>query len=200
VTVFSDILKQRIPSGCVLSDVQIGRLVAHYELMLHWNRRVNLTRISAPVEAAVKHYAECLFLGQCLPSNARRIVDIGSGAGFPGFVLAVGWPRLEVTLVESDRRKAVFLREASHGMSNVRVEALRCEQLSGRWDCLVSRAVAWRHLEKVAPRLARFAALLTSQQEAEAVLKSRVYSWAAPQPVAGTRERIVLVGEVPRET
>lgn len=200
MTDFASALRRHIPNDCGLSQVQIRQLVTHYELMLRWNRKLNLTRITAPEEAAEKHYGESLFLGRCLPENARRIVDIGSGAGFPGFVLAVGWPELEVTLVESDQRKAVFLREAASGFRNVHVRAVRAEQLSGRWDCLVARAVAWRDLEKFAPKFAPCVALLTSSEDAVGIAKSEAYGWKAFQPVPGTKRRVVLIGEVPRET
>jgi hypothetical protein len=107
---------------------------------------------------------------------------------------------LEVTLVERDQRKAVFLREATSGLRNIHIQAVRAEELSGRWDCLVSRAVAWRDLEKFAPKLARCVALLTISEEAVGIVKSEAYGWKAPQPIPGTKRRVVLIGEVPRET
>lgn len=124
-----------------LNDSQMEALWQHYELLRRWNARINLTRV-IELEAAVRsHYAESLFVGTHVPQSARGVIDVGSGAGFPGFVLAVARPELQVTLLESDQRKAAFLREASDFAPNVRVLALRSREVEGRWDLVVSRAV-----------------------------------------------------------
>ena len=112
-----------------LSSGQCAALEAHYQLLLKWNRRLNLTSIKDLEEVVTRHYGESLFLGARLPEGALRIVDVGSGAGFPGFPVAVLRPECEVTLVESHQRKAVFLREASRGLPNVRVLGLRAEEV-----------------------------------------------------------------------
>jgi len=77
-----------------------------------------------------------------LPPGAQRVVDIGSGAGFPGIPIAVFRPDCEVNLVECHQRKAVFLREATRELSNVKVISKRAEDVRDRFDWLVSRAVA----------------------------------------------------------
>ena len=112
-----------------LSAVQEQALERHYELMVRWNARLNLTRITDEADAARRHYAESLFLAWCLPPGSLRIVDIGSGPGFPGFPIAVARPEVQVTLVESVSKKAMFLKEASRGEANVQVIAGRAESL-----------------------------------------------------------------------
>ena len=122
--------------------MQLGQLESHYELLLRWNRKLNLTRIEELEDVVRLHYCESLFLSQCLPPGPLRIVDVGSGGGFPGIPVAVSRPECEVTLVESHQRKAVFLREATRGLTNVTVAAKRAEDLVGSFDWVVSRAVA----------------------------------------------------------
>jgi 16S rRNA (guanine(527)-N(7))-methyltransferase RsmG len=136
---FRDCLLADFPS---LSALQLDQLEQHYNLLLKWNSRMNLTRVVAPDEAARIHYAESLLLACVLPPGPLRVADIGSGAGFPGMAIAVFRPDCTVDLVESDQRKAVFLREATRDLENVRVIASRAEELSHKYDWLVSRAIA----------------------------------------------------------
>ena len=125
-----------------LSDAQLDQLQNHYEALTRWNERLNLTRIRGMDDSVRFHYCESLFLARSLPPGAQRIVDIGSGAGFPGIPVAVFRPDCEVILVESHQRKSVFLREAARELPNVRVISNRAEDLRGRFDWLISRAVA----------------------------------------------------------
>src|SRR5690242_14425854 len=134
-TALRDLLGLQFP----LAPGQFERLGAHYELLLKWNRVLNLTSVRSLNEAAERHYGESLFLASRLPAGSFRIVDIGSGAGFPGFPVAVARPDCQITLVESHQRKAVFLREASRGMPNVAVGAQRAESVSENFDWAISR-------------------------------------------------------------
>src|SRR4029079_1921680 len=118
------------------------QLVKHYSLLCQWNKRVNLTRIITPGDAATLHYAESLFGAQFV--REEKVLDIGSGAGFPGIPLAVVRPDSHVTALEANNRKAIFLKEAkdSIGLSNLRVETARIEDFD--WDeygLLTSRAL-----------------------------------------------------------
>ena len=127
--------------GVTASPSQIGRMRDHFELLTKWNRRMNLTRITDVREAVRRHYGESAFLHRELPET-KSVVDVGSGAGFPGFPFAVMRPETHVTLVESRRRKAAFLREASRALSNVTVANCRVADWNGvaQWGLL--RAVA----------------------------------------------------------
>lgn len=139
---FRELLAREFAPYGALSETQLSQLEAHYALLVRWNPRLNLTRI-IDVEDAVKfHYCESLFLGASLPPGELRIVDVGSGGGFPGIPVAILRPNCQVTLVESHQRKAVFLREASRDLPNVKVFAGRAEDHSGTFDWVVSRAVA----------------------------------------------------------
>jgi 16S rRNA (guanine(527)-N(7))-methyltransferase RsmG len=125
----------------VYGGAPLDALQAHFDLLTRWNAKLNLTRITSDDEAARLHYCESLYLGRVLPPGPLKIVDIGTGAGFPGIPLAILRPECQVTLVESHQRKAVFLLEATRQMPNVRVLARRAQDLTDRFDWVVSRAV-----------------------------------------------------------
>lgn len=98
--------------GLELSAETLDMLVVHYELLLRWNEKVNLTSVDQPGQAAQFHYLESLYGTKWLDTDCHHLVDIGSGAGFPGLVIAVSQPWLRVTLVERNRKRAAFLQEA----------------------------------------------------------------------------------------
>jgi 16S rRNA (guanine(527)-N(7))-methyltransferase RsmG len=158
--VFRDLLLRRVSSFCQLTTSQVDQLQQHYELMLRWNKTINLTRIEDEQEVVDRHYAESLFLGSNLPDGPLHIADLGSGAGFPGIPIAILRPEYSVTLIESHQRKAVFLKEASRELGNVRVASKRAEDVGDTFDWVVSRAVSWDAVKKVgfvlAPKLALF--------------------------------------------
>jgi len=126
-----------------LSETQINNLVQHYGMLRVWNERTNLTRIIEPEEAARLHYADSLFGGQFIEA-ASTLIDLGSGAGFPAIPLAVLRPDVQVTAIEANHKKALFLREAKDalGLANFSVAAARLEafDLTG-FDLLTSRAL-----------------------------------------------------------
>ena len=124
-----------------LSPEQVAALEAHLDLLERWNRTINLTAIKGKEEAIAKHVGESLFLSAYLPEGALRMCDVGSGGGFPGIPVAIARPDCKVTLVESDVRKGVFLREASRKLANVTVLTQRFELVPGEFDWLISRAV-----------------------------------------------------------
>jgi len=96
-----------------LTDETVSQLYAHYRLLLRWNERTSLVGPGTLCRAVELHYAEALAALPHIPrSSAGTLVDVGSGAGFPGFVLAAARPRLRVVLVESRARKWAFLRAA----------------------------------------------------------------------------------------
>lgn len=113
--------------GLELDTQQIERLGAYYQLFLHWNDRLHLVAPCSPGEFAVRHVLESLLLVKHLPGNAS-IVDVGSGAGLPIIPCLLLRDDLRATLIESSKRKGVFLREA-----------LRAVQPASRTGVLVRR-------------------------------------------------------------
>ncbi len=165
-----------------------------------WNRVLNLSAIHDLETAVVKHYCESLFLGSCLPGQPARIVDVGSGAGFPGFPIAVLRADCQVVLVESHQRKAVFLKEATRHTPNVRVFAGRADQLDERFEWLVSRAVAWDDLERDAVHLANRVALLVSSWDCQRLMENSRVVWSARRALPWGEHGVVLTGDVSRGT
>jgi 16S rRNA (guanine527-N7)-methyltransferase len=132
-------------------------LKAHHDLLQRWNSRLNLTRI----DSLERNYGESLFLGEHLPPGALRICDIGTGPGFPGFPVAILRKDCQVTLIEAHQKKAVFLKEASRNVPNIRVLAKRAEDVHEHFDWAISRAVSAEDLAPYLTRLAKNYALLT---------------------------------------
>ena len=157
---FRDLLLSRVSRFCQLSPGQLDQLEQHYELMLRWNKVINLTRIEDVEEVVDRHYAESLFLGSKLPSGPLRVADVGSGAGFPGLPIAVLRPECAISLIESHKRKAVFLKEASRALKNLSVIGQRAEEVDQIFDWVVSRAVSWEDLQRYGVKLAPNLALL----------------------------------------
>ena len=179
-----------VPDVPVLSSEQIEILEVHYHLLKRWNRTLNLTSIDRLEEAVERHYCESLFVAQVLELSPQSIADIGSGPGFPGFPLAVLRPDCSVTLIESHQRKAVFLKEASRKLPNVRVLAKRAEEVKETFDWAVSRAVSYEDLAGSLPGLASKVALLTGTEAPPAKLG---YVWqAVPRPWG--EQRFLRVG------
>jgi 16S rRNA (guanine527-N7)-methyltransferase len=126
-----------------LSDPQQAQLARHYALLRVWNRRINLTRIIAPEEAARLHYADSLAGGRFLGA-AQTVLDIGSGAGFPAIPLAVLRPDVQVTALEANQKKSLFLAEAGDALrlANFKVATARLETFDlSAFDLLTSRAL-----------------------------------------------------------
>jgi 16S rRNA (guanine527-N7)-methyltransferase len=172
--------REFLPFG-TLSDEQLTSLDRHYSLLTQWNQRMNLTRIEKLEDVVRLHYCESLFLALQLPVGPLRVVDIGSGAGFPGFPVSVFRPEYSVDLVESDRRKAVFLREACVA-PNVRVLTDRAESLKGNYDWAISRAV--RPKDVLAPGLASNVAMLMNAKDSSAADSVIRVPWGVDHVVA----------------
>jgi 16S rRNA (guanine527-N7)-methyltransferase len=143
VSRFREVLLAEVPD---LLLPELDALEAHYRLMVRWNQRLNLTRIDSEDDAARFHYVESIFLARHVAREVRTIVDVGSGAGFPGIPCAIVRPEWQVTLVEADQRKAVFLKEASRSLPNIKVMTRRAEDVRENFELLISRAVAVKDL------------------------------------------------------
>ncbi|WP_246120671.1 16S rRNA (guanine(527)-N(7))-methyltransferase RsmG [Luteimonas granuli] len=127
-------------------DASLAAPLRRYlELLARWNRTYNLTAIRDPGEMVTLHLLDSLSMHAHVRGVAR-LADLGTGAGLPGIPLAIALPELQVTLVESNGKKARFLREAVRtlGLANVRVAESRAEALDmpGAFDAITARAMA----------------------------------------------------------
>jgi len=186
---FESTIRRALEGVCTISEEQCSALKEHFEVLLRWNRRMNLTSIRDPLEVIERHYCESVFLGMHLPEGEVTVVDVGSGAGFPGIGVAVMRPLARVTLVESNQKKVAFLKESTRKVGNVRVLGRRAEDVEERFDWLISRAVAWADL----PMLGDHVALLASEPAPE-------FPWRENVRLPWGDRRVLLIGDVPRGT
>lgn len=130
-----------------LSEAAVDALYAHYQELSLWNRRLSLVGPGTASEIVARHYGEALAALPLLPPQARIGVDLGSGAGFPGIVLAAARPGLAMTFVEAREKKWAFLLAAVRRASlpctalNVRVGSPLPAGLPARLDLVTSRAL-----------------------------------------------------------
>jgi len=184
---FGELLAREFASYGSLTVRQIELLEEHYNLLVRWNARLNLTRIDSVNEAVRLHYCESLFLATRIPAGALRLLDVGSGAGFPGIPIGVLRPECTVTLVEAHQRKAVFLREASRNLKNVNVVTARAENLKPEYDWMVSRAVSPEEVRKL--HLANNLAMLVGREEAAKFDRHEAIPWGTDRFLAFHVER-----------
>lgn len=133
-----------------LSDGQVETLLGHYQRMVATNAQFNLTRITGPADAAVKHYADSLTLLKIEGLDRDQpatLLDVGTGAGFPALPLAVACPKWKVTAIDGTGKKIRFLEETASelGVSNLKAIHARGDELARRrerpFDMVVFRAV-----------------------------------------------------------
>jgi 16S rRNA (guanine527-N7)-methyltransferase len=130
-----------------LGDRALDALHAHYQELSAWNRRLSLIGPGTLGEILERHYGESLAALPLIPPDARQGLDVGSGAGFPGFVLAAARPGLEMTLAEARERKWAFLSAAARKASlpcrclNVRVSIPLPAGLPASLDVVTTRAL-----------------------------------------------------------
>lgn len=129
-----------------LSDQQIATFKQYCSLLKEWNEKFNLTAITDDEEIVEKHFYDCLLALKFIKQDSLDVCDLGSGAGFPGLVFAIAKPHWKITLVDSTKKKTVFLEEAARamGLKNVKVMNKRGEELPfrERFDLVTARAVA----------------------------------------------------------
>ena len=128
-----------------LSKEQIIKFEKYANLLLEWNEKFNLTAITKIDEIEEKHFIDSLYLCKYVELDNQRLLDVGSGAGFPGIPLAIAHPKLHVTLLESNGKKVSFLKEVIKQLklSNVDIIQGRAEELGKResFDIVTARAV-----------------------------------------------------------
>ena len=133
-----------------LDDKAIERLCDYNDLLVQWNEKINLTALTAPEDVALKHFADSMMLLQYTEiEGGARVIDVGTGAGFPGLVLKIVRPDLQLTLLDSLQKRLVFLETVCETLEleNVSLVHSRAEdgsrtELRDSFDVAVSRAVA----------------------------------------------------------
>lgn len=202
-----------------LTPDDLRRISMHIDILRRWNARFNLTSIRIHEEIVTRHFGESLFAARRLfPSRGRHgeeyndkvltenLADIGSGAGFPGIPIKLWAPHVPVTLIESNHKKATFLREVARSLTltDIDIKTARAESLTGgTFDTVTLRAVErYESILPTAVRLlkptGRLALLIGSAQllHIQSILPN--LSWSESYPVPGSRSRVMVVGRTYR--
>jgi 16S rRNA (guanine527-N7)-methyltransferase len=187
-----------------ISQEQLGCTVAYLDLLLKWNAKINLTAIRSPEEIVTRHFGESFFAARHLLSKDNHLgsaIDIGSGAGFPGLPMKIWAPSLGLTLIESNGRKATFLREVCRALhlSGVEVVSERAEDVEARADLVTVRAVerfesVLLTAEKLMSSGGTLALLIGGGQEETAKGVLPKLKWQDPLPIPLSRNRVLIVG------
>ena len=139
----ANILAQAIDElGLTLSAQQQSSLLLYLDQLLLWNKAYNLTAITDPVDALIKHVIDCLAIIPHLPSGS--LLDIGTGAGLPAVIIAICQPERSCTALDSNQKKIRFIKQISSelGLSNMQPIASRIEAHEANYDVVTSRAFA----------------------------------------------------------
>lgn len=182
-------------------------------LLLRWNQSLALTTITYPEEIVRFHFGESLFAASVYGITSGRLADVGSGAGFPGLPLKMAAPVIDLTLIESNAKKAAFLSEIIRRLSLQTAAVFR-----GRMDEF-DRASAGLRFDFIAARaLGQFAELLAwskshlttsgkiilwvGEEEAKTLARVPEWNWSTPVHIPRSRRRFIVSGSmsVPRGT
>lgn len=133
-----------------ITNKQLIKLEKFYHLMIEWNKKINLTRITEEKEVYLKHFYDSLTLNKVIDlKNIKTLCDIGTGAGFPGIVLKIIFPNIKITLIDSLQKRVNYLNEIIKELELDNIEAIhtRGENYQGEFEVVTSRAVA--NIEKL---------------------------------------------------
>lgn len=137
--------------GIDLSTKQVEQFMKYKELLQEWNQKMNLTAITEDEEVITKHFLDCMTINKAIEmDNQKTVIDIGTGAGFPGLVIKITFPHLKVTLVDALKKRLNFLEVVINELGLTGIECIhsRAEDLGKNkiyregYDICASRAVA----------------------------------------------------------
>ena len=191
-----------------LDESQLTNTSTYIDLLLKWNAWVNLTAVRDPEEIVTRHFGESFFAAQLLfPPGSQRTgdegtaIDLGSGAGFPGLPLAMFASTVQVTLIESNHKKAAFLNEVifALGLKNAKVFSQRAEVYPGTADLVTMRAVerferALAMALRLVAQAGRIALMIGLSQANQTRALADSINWEEPVAIPGGHSRVLLVG------
>ena len=135
--------------GITLSEIQLRQFYNYMNLLIEWNRKINLTAITEPDEIILKHFVDSLTISKYI-SDGTRVVDVGTGAGFPGIPLKIYRQDIEITLLDSLQKRINFLDEVIRELNLEKIETIHSrvedfgkdKKYREKFDTATSRAVA----------------------------------------------------------
>lgn len=136
--------------GINLTEEQLNKLDQFYNLLIEWNEKINLTRITKKEDVYLKHFYDSLTLAKVIDlSKKETLCDVGTGAGFPGIVLKIVYPNLKITLVDALQKRVNYLNTIIKDLQLENIQAIhtRGEDLHDKYDVVTARAVA--NIEKL---------------------------------------------------
>lgn len=154
VDLFEELMREELSEFSIeLSELQLHQFYQYFELLVEWNKVMNLTTITEMEDVVTKHFVDSLSLVKVLPdleSEQVQILDMGTGAGFPGIPLKIVFPELEITLLDSLNKRINFLNEVIEQLGLKKIKAVhgraedygRDREYREKYDYCVSRAVA----------------------------------------------------------
>ena len=137
--------------GIELTEKQLDQFLCYKELLVEWNQKMNLTAITEDVEVITKHFLDCLTVYSSLDlTEIETLADVGTGAGFPGMVLKIAFPHIQITLIDSLNKRLNFLNHVIEtlGLKKITCVHGRAEDVGNnkayreKFDVCASRAVA----------------------------------------------------------
>ena len=186
-----------------LAPEQLESISTYIDLILKWNQRINLTAIRDREEIVTRHFGESFFAAAqwLVRGQNEHVIDIGSGAGFPGLPLAMYGASTTVTLIESQGKKATFLNEVIFALRlrNAKIFHGRAEQFEIQGDLVTLRAV--EKFESVLPVAAalvrtggRMGLMIGAAQVPRVLSSLGTVEWGKPMQVPGAHARVLLIG------
>lgn len=136
--------------GINITEEQLNKLNKFYKLLIEWNEKINLTRITEENEVYLKHFYDSLTIKKVIDLNeVDTLCDVGTGAGFPGIVLKIMYPHLKITLVDSLQKRVNYLNSIIKDLELEDIHAIhsRGEDFKEKFDVVTARAVA--NIEKL---------------------------------------------------
>ena len=192
-----------LPFGISPSDDQIHMIREYTSLLLKWNRAISLTAITDPFEIVRRHFGECMYASKILPIENCRLVDIGTGAGFPGLAIKIACPDTRVTLIESNKKKCAFLNEVVRSLKFADVE-IRCDRFeqirpeSILADVITSRAVGeFKQLLRWSTgALVRRGHLVlwVGVEDSTRIASTQGWTWQPAVHIPDSQRRFILIG------
>ena len=145
-----EFIKELEKLNVVLTEEQLNNLEKYYELLVEWNKKINLTSILEEKEVYLKHFYDSLTIAKVVDlSTKETLCDVGTGAGFPGIVLKIVYPNLKITLVDSLLKRVNYLNTIIKDLELENIHAIhsRGEDFKEKFDIVTARAVA--NIEKL---------------------------------------------------